>query len=92
MLQMKSLSVGELATCCYILWDGSADSCVVIDPGAEPERILAACEGRRIEAILLTHGHFDHIGAVAELAKDGADVVIHREDAPMLTSTQLNAS
>ena len=92
MLQMKSLSVGELATCCYILWDGSADSCVVIDPGAEPERILAACEGRRIEAILLTHGHFDHIGAVAELAKDGADVVIHREDAPMLASPQLNAS
>ena len=92
MLQMKSLSVGELSTCCYILWDDAADTCVVIDPGAEPERIRVACEGRRIEAILLTHGHFDHIGAVAELAKDGAEIVIHQADAPMLGDPQLNAS
>ena len=91
MLQMKNLTVGALSTCCYILWDDAAESCVVIDPGAEPERILAACEGRGIEAILLTHGHFDHIGAVAELAKTGAEIVIHREDAPMLGDPRLNA-
>ena len=92
MLKMKSLSVGELSTCCYIVWDDAADTCVVIDPGAEPERILAACEGRKIEAILLTHGHFDHIGGVTALACDGAEIVIHQEDAPMLTSPELNAS
>ena len=92
MLHMKSLSVGALGTCCYIVWDDSADTCVVIDPGAEPERILAACGERKIETILLTHGHFDHIGAVAELAKTGAEIVIHRNDAPMLTNPQLNAS
>ena len=92
MLQMRSLSVGELSTCCYIVWDDSADTCVVIDPGAEPERIRKACDGRKIEAILLTHGHFDHIGGVKELARDGAEIVIHRADAPMLTSPQLNAS
>ena len=92
MLHMKSLSVGDLATSCYIVWDDRADTCVVIDPGAEPERILAACGDRQIEAILLTHGHFDHIGAVAELAKTGAEIVIHREDAPMLGDTRLNAS
>ena len=92
MLQMKILSVGDLGTCCYILWDEAADTCVVIDPGAEPERILRACDGRKIEAILLTHGHFDHIGAVKELASDGAEIVIHREDAPMLADAQLNAS
>ena len=92
MLKMKTLSVGDLGTYCYILWDDAADTCVVIDPGAEPERILRACEGRKIEAILLTHGHFDHIGAVKELARDGAEIVIHREDAPMLTDAQLNAS
>jgi glyoxylase-like metal-dependent hydrolase (beta-lactamase superfamily II) len=89
---MKSLSVGDLATSCYIVWADGADTCIVIDPGAEPERILAACGGRAIEAILLTHGHFDHIGGVAELAKDGAEIVIHREDAPMLGDTRLNAS
>jgi len=92
MQKMKTLSVGELGTCCYIVWDSETDTCAVIDPGAEPERIRATCEGRRIEAILLTHGHFDHIGGVKELAKDGAEIVIHREDAPMLGSAELNAS
>ena len=91
MLHMKSLTVGDLSTSCYIVWNDEADGCVVIDPGYEPERIRAACEGRKIEAILLTHGHFDHIGGVKELAKDGAEIVIHQQDAPMLTSPELNA-
>lgn len=91
MLQMKSLTVGDLATSCYIVWDDEGEGCVVIDPGYEPERVREACEGRRIEAILLTHGHFDHIGGVKELARDGAEIVIHRLDAPMLSSPELNA-
>ena len=65
MLQMKSLSVGELSTCCYIVWDDASDACVVIDPGAEPERIRKACEGRRIEAILLTPNMMcDHVSCM----------------------------
>ncbi len=92
MLRMKTLTVGALGTCCYVVYDEEKDGCVVIDPGYEPERIRRACEGRRIEAVLLTHGHFDHIGGVAELAKDGAEIVIHPGDAPMLADTKLNAS
>lgn len=92
MFQMKTLSVGNLNTCCYILWDDASAECVVIDPGAEAERIRRACGGRRIAAILLTHGHFDHIGGVADLARDGAEIVIHRADASMLRDATLNAS
>jgi len=92
MLNMKTLTVGELGTCCYIVWDSESDDCVVIDPGAEPERIRKACDGHRIAAIFLTHGHFDHIGGVKELAKEGAEIVIHRADAAMLTDAMLNAS
>ena len=92
MLQMKAMTVGDLGTCCYIVWDDASDGCIVIDPGAEPQRVRRACEGHKIEAILLTHGHFDHIGGVAGLADEGVDVVIHVADAPMLRDAQLNAS
>lgn len=92
MLQMKSLTVGELSTCCYIVYDDASGGCVVIDPGYEPECIRKACGERRIEAILLTHGHFDHIGGVQALAAEGAEIVIHRADEPMLRDAALNAS
>ena len=91
MVQMKSLTVGDFATSCYIVWDDASDGCVVIDPGYEPERIRKACEGRKIEAILLTHGHFDHIGGVEALAEENTAIVIHSHDEPMLTNPELNA-
>lgn len=91
MAQMKALTVGSLGTCCYILWAEGEAGCAVIDPGGEAARIREACAGRKIQAILLTHGHFDHIRAVEELARDGAEIIIHREDAPMLTDPEMNA-
>ncbi|MGN0778799.1 MAG: MBL fold metallo-hydrolase [Aristaeellaceae bacterium] len=89
-LCVKELTVGLLGTCCYLVWREGREDCVVIDPGAEPERIRRAAEGRRMAAILLTHGHFDHIGGVAELMGDDTELVIHRLDAPMLQSTERN--
>lgn len=89
---IRPLTVGLLGTCCYILSLPGRDDCVVIDPGADADRIRQAAEGRRIAAILLTHGHFDHIAAVRALMDDGAALVIHELDAPMLGDPERNAS
>ena len=86
------LTVGELATRCYVLWLEGRDDCLVIDPGAEAETIRRACGGKRIAAILLTHGHFDHIGAVEALMAEDTMLAVHRLDAPLLSDPQANVS
>ena len=86
------LTVGELATRCYVLWLEGRDDCLVIDPGAEAETIRRACGGKRIAAILLTHGHFDHIGAVRELMAEDTVLAVHRLDAPLLSDPRANVS
>lgn len=89
---LDELTVGIVQTRCYILSSEDSPDCVVIDPGAEPGRILKAAGTRRIAAILLTHGHFDHIGAVSQLMQPGTRLFIHSLDAPMLNDPSLNAS
>ena len=69
-MTITTLPLGMLQTNCYLLAEG--DRCLVIDPGDEPEKVLA-CLNRQaltLEAILLTHGHFDHVGAVKTLAAE----------------------
>ena len=68
-MNILTLPLGSYQTNCYIVWE--KDACVVIDPGYEPEIVLAetAQRGLTIEAILLTHGHFDHVGGVRFLAE-----------------------
>ena len=63
------LTVGAIAENCFLLRREGSDRVLVVDPGEEAERILAAAgELGKVEAILLTHCHFDHIGAVAPVA------------------------
>ena len=90
-MKIQELSVGPIGTCCYLLSQEDRQDCLVIDPGAEPERIRKAAGGKTIAAILLTHGHFDHIGAVSALMTEGCRLVIHRLDAPYLSDPVLNA-
>lgn len=91
-MQIKCLSVAPIGTCCYLLLPEDSDECLVIDPGGEAERIQKAADGRKIAAILLTHGHFDHIGAVRPLMEAGVPrLVMHPLDAPMLSDPELNA-
>ena len=72
MLKMKQLALGAYQTNCYLVWGEDSPSCVVIDPGYESDTVLYEAKklGKEIEAILLTHGHFDHVGAVREIAAE----------------------
>ncbi|MGB7589302.1 MAG: MBL fold metallo-hydrolase [Solirubrobacterales bacterium] len=69
-LDVQMLTVGPIGENCFLLRRAGADRGLIVDPGEEPDRILAAAEemGVTIDAILVTHCHFDHIGAVSPLA------------------------
>ena len=68
-MEVRGFTVGPLQENCYVLHE--AGRAVVVDPGEEPERLLAAIAALEVtvEAILLTHTPFDHVGAVAPLAR-----------------------
>jgi glyoxylase-like metal-dependent hydrolase (beta-lactamase superfamily II) len=70
-MEVRSFTVGPVAENTYMLRRDGADHGLVVDPGDEGDRILGAAEalGIKIDAILLTHCHFDHVGAVAPVAK-----------------------
>ena len=83
---IRTLPLGAYQTNCYILWEDGSEKCVVIDPGYMPQEVLRQTKqlGREIEAILLTHGHFDHVGAVREIAEEtGCKVYLCPEDLSM---------
>jgi len=84
---IKTLEVGPIMANCFIVGCEKTKSAVVIDPGDEADRILLelAESGLAVKYILNTHGHFDHVGANGRLKKaTGADILIHKGDAPML--------
>ena len=95
MLKVHAMALGAYQTNCYIIHEEHSSTCCVIDPGYDADIILDKLEslGLTLEAILLTHGHFDHVGAVKELAAEAqCEVYIHPDDLtmpPMMTAGAL---
>ena len=95
MINMKHLALGAYQTNCYLVWDETSPTCVVIDPGYEPDTVLAEAKklGKEIAAMFLTHGHFDHVGGVREIAAEtGCRVYLCDADlamAPQMTAGPL---
>jgi hydroxyacylglutathione hydrolase len=86
-IDARTFTVGPVQENCYVVRARGADRAVVVDPGEEAPRLLAAIEqlGVTVEAILLTHTHFDHVGAVAPLARaTGAPVYCPAIERPVL--------
>jgi hydroxyacylglutathione hydrolase len=84
---IKTLTVGPIMANCFIVGCEKTLEAAVIDPGAEPDRILMALAESNLSAKLIinTHGHFDHVGANKRLTEvTGAPILIHPLDAPML--------
>ena len=87
-MNIQTRALGPLQTNCYIVSDDSRTDAVIIDPAGEPERIRAALGGNTAAAVLLTHGHFDHTGALS--AFSGTPIYIHAADQAMLTDPRLS--
>lgn len=86
-MDVRSLTVGPVAENCYVVRREGSDRGLIVDPGEEAERILGAVDelGIGVDAILLTHTHFDHIGAVAPVARaTGAPVYCPELEVPVL--------
>lgn len=92
-MKVHVMSLGPIETNCYIV-EGE-DTLLVIDPGAEAQRVHHRINslGKKVEAVLLTHSHFDHIGAVDEVCETyGTDVYIGEEEKYWLSDPVSNGS
>ncbi len=92
---LETLVVGELQMNCYLFGCAKTREAVIIDPGGDAAQIIEAAEtaGASVKMILLTHGHYDHIGGLNEMrGKYGCPVLIHVADEEALTNPMVNLS
>ncbi len=94
-MKIHSITVGPVQTNVYLVGDEKTKEAVIIDPADSPEDIMKmiAESGFTVTKILLTHGHFDHIAALGEVAeKTGAEIYISEKDVELLRDENKNAS
>ena len=85
-MKIEMLTVGPLEENCYLVIDESTNRAILIDPGDEPDRIVRAVHesGATLDAVWLTHAHFDHVGALAGVLREfPVPVYMHPLDAPL---------
>lgn len=90
-MKIYQSEVAPIGTNCYLVVNEENNEAVVVDPGGSPEIIAQMINrsGAKVQAIFLTHGHMDHIGALEDVhAATGAKVYISEEDAPMLSNPE----
>jgi hydroxyacylglutathione hydrolase len=95
MIHTETIVTGPIEENAYIVYNEDEDDAIVIDPGADSDEIIGRLGEleRKAHTVLLTHGHYDHIGAVQGLRdRYGVQVMIHEDDADMLTNPEKNMS
>lgn len=95
-MKMEYLSVGILGTNCYILWNEETMEAVIVDPGAYDRKVKQCIGENQLKpvAILLTHGHFDHMMGVTPLRADYPDIKVYicKDDVCILEDPRKNLS
>lgn len=94
-MKLYYMPLGAYGTNCYIAHNEGDNTCLVIDPGDEGEKLKEILDSHefKVQGILLTHGHSDHIGAVQALVEAyQVPVYIHKRDAEYLTNPEVNLS
>lgn len=89
-LDIRTVVGGPIDVNTYVVGVSGENSCVIIDPGAEVQRVAQAVSGRQVSAVLLTHGHFDHMLYTQHWLDLGAKLYIHCLDADALREPRLN--
>ncbi len=89
-MKVERLVLGELETNCWLVGPEGAGPWIVIDPAGDARELLEALSGRPVAAVVLTHGHFDHLGAATALIEaTAAPLAVHSFDAGRITDPVL---
>jgi len=94
-LKIRQLTIGMMATNCYIISNCRTKEAILVDPADQADRILSVIEENQLKpvAILLTHGHFDHMGAADELRKQySIKVFCHKDEIEVMANSRWNLS
>lgn len=91
-MDIRIVTGGPLDVNTYVVSAKGDERCLLIDPGVEAEKVQQAVGNRKVCAVLLTHGHFDHMLFAQHWLDQGAKLYVHEADAPALRSPSLNLS